>query len=74
MMPEGLQALGGAPQGVGAPPSAFWPSWLLLRDFKVVCPSSRENIAVVFFLELIEFRKVPETPKQEKGGFLPPRN
>ena len=25
-----------------------------------------------FFLELIELRKVPETQKYEKGGFLPP--
>ena len=73
-MPKGVEALGGAPQGVGAPPGSFSPSWLRLRDFKVVSPSSRENISVVFFLELIEFRKVPETAKYEKGGFLPPRN
>ena len=65
-MLEGLEALGGAPKGVGAPPGAFWPSWLLLHDFKAVCPSSRENIVVVFFIELIVSRKVPETTKQEK--------
>ena len=64
-MPEGLEALGGAPRGVGTPPVLFLPSWLLLRDFKAVSPSSRENISVVFFLELIGLRKVPETPKYE---------
>ena len=68
MMPEGLEAMG------GAPPGAFWPSWPLSRDFKALCPSSRENISVVFFLELIGLRKVPETTKYEKGGFLPPIN
>ena len=73
-MPEGLETLGGAPQGVGAPRVLFWPSWLLLRDSKAVSPSSRENIFVVFFFELIEFQKVPQIAKYEKGGFLPPRN
>ena len=66
MMPEGVEALGGAPQGVGAPPVAFSPSWHLLRDFNAVSPSSRENISVVFFLELIGPRKVPEIAKYER--------
>ena len=60
MMPEGLEAMG------GVPPGAFWPSWPLSHYFKAVSSSFRENISVVFFLELIGVWKVPETAKYEK--------